>query len=370
MSDGHVNGVQTRGSKRRQQSDLEHETTSTSTASVLKDDNISSGIFEMHRTSKNRGSLRSRFSKRLARVEPEVTTNAISTDCVQAPPPKRSDRGQKAFSLPMIEDMNAEGKGYLSVTKNDSYLKKEYIVGTRKNTYDSANNTKINRDGRLCLRFSKRLAGFEPEVEPIPYSSDKVVQRVGKKLCTYQGKSISSSALSCVVHNSSQQHSGHTEEPDLNRYLLNNSTSENGIDFHQSHGFGCNAGNTRRKTKHKNDETKGLVEAELEAVSNSVLEGKSSLPTTSHDIPSENVGGSYNDRETQQQTPIWNSWSDPCLEFAFKTLTDQISIEDDLQIQSYFQQIKKPSEKDDSTNNTRLGFPEYNPSHGCTSKIL
>ncbi|KAL6979608.1 hypothetical protein U1Q18_021263, partial [Sarracenia purpurea var. burkii] len=42
--------------------------------------------------------------------------------------------------------------------------------------------------------------------------------------------------------------------------------------------------------------------------------------------------------ESQLLYPFEDSWSDPCLEFAFKTLTGEIPIEDNFAIQGYFQQ--------------------------------
>uniref|UniRef100_A0A5B7ALZ0 Putative methyl-CpG-binding domain-containing protein 13 isoform X1 n=1 Tax=Davidia involucrata TaxID=16924 RepID=A0A5B7ALZ0_DAVIN len=42
--------------------------------------------------------------------------------------------------------------------------------------------------------------------------------------------------------------------------------------------------------------------------------------------------------ESQLFSPFGDSWSDPCLEFAFKTLTGAIPVEDNLSIQGYFQQ--------------------------------
>lgn len=53
-----------------------------------------------------------------------------------------------------------------------------------------------------------------------------------------------------------------------------------------------------------------------------------------------------------------DSWSDPCLEFAFKTLTGTIPVDENLAIQDYFQHQLDPSstQKDDS-----LALPDFGP---------
>ncbi|GAV68931.1 MBD domain-containing protein [Cephalotus follicularis] len=58
-------------------------------------------------------------------------------------------------------------------------------------------------------------------------------------------------------------------------------------------------------------------------------------------------------------SPFGDYWSDPCLEFAFKTLTDAIPLEDNLGIQGYFQQQINPSyaQRDASLPLSDFGMP-------------
>ncbi|KAJ9706589.1 hypothetical protein PVL29_001855 [Vitis rotundifolia] len=53
--------------------------------------------------------------------------------------------------------------------------------------------------------------------------------------------------------------------------------------------------------------------------------------------------------------PFVDVWSDPCLEFAFKTLTGAIPIEDNLEIEGYFQQQIDSSH----TQNSSLTLPDF-----------
>ncbi|RVW16401.1 Methyl-CpG-binding domain-containing protein 13 [Vitis vinifera] len=53
--------------------------------------------------------------------------------------------------------------------------------------------------------------------------------------------------------------------------------------------------------------------------------------------------------------PFMDVWSDPCLEFAFKTLTGAIPIEDNLEIEGYFQQQIDSSH----TQNSSLTLPDF-----------
>ncbi|CAM9002392.1 unnamed protein product [Rhodiola kirilowii] len=364
MSDGHVNSVQTRGSKRRQQSDLNNSCTSTSPDIVLKADNTLYGEFEMHcgnTTSINRGSSAPprRFSKRLARLEPETATNSSSNDHFLPPTAKRSARDQKTLALIKVDNMDVRDTGYESppVTEVDPILKEENTVSIRKKSSNSSHNTENKRESHLSRRFSNRLAGLEPKLGDIEDFSGKSVRGVGKRSCTDQTLSVSASVLTSVVLQACQQSNVH-------RGLLDKSNSERGLEFHQSNSLGGNAaGNNESKTgqEMKSGEThchsKRLGGNEPEVILDSAGEAKSKLPNQF--ILPETVGSSK-DQETSQQKPIWHSWSDPCLEFAFKTLTGEISIEDDLQIQTYFQQIKKPVQKDGDANGS-LVTPDFLP---------
>ncbi|XP_057477927.1 uncharacterized protein LOC130765512 [Actinidia eriantha] len=65
--------------------------------------------------------------------------------------------------------------------------------------------------------------------------------------------------------------------------------------------------------------------------------------------------------ETPLLYPFDDSWSDPCLEFAFKTLTGAIPIEDNIAIQGYFQQQVDTSnpQTDGCLSLPEIGLPNF-----------
>ncbi|KAH9721833.1 hypothetical protein KPL70_006528 [Citrus sinensis] len=62
--------------------------------------------------------------------------------------------------------------------------------------------------------------------------------------------------------------------------------------------------------------------------------------------------------DSQVLLPYGDSWSDPCLEFAFKTLTGAIPVDENLAIQDYFQHQLDPS---DTQKDNSLAMPEFGP---------
>ncbi|KAF8412295.1 hypothetical protein HHK36_000256 [Tetracentron sinense] len=65
--------------------------------------------------------------------------------------------------------------------------------------------------------------------------------------------------------------------------------------------------------------------------------------------------------------PFGDSWSDPCLEFAFKTLTGAIPVEDNLAIQDYFQKQLSTSQ---TPKDNGLALPDFGLDSFCQTDSL
>ncbi|KAK7399237.1 hypothetical protein VNO78_10416 [Psophocarpus tetragonolobus] len=70
----------------------------------------------------------------------------------------------------------------------------------------------------------------------------------------------------------------------------------------------------------------------------------------------------HDNSESQYCAPFMNSWSDPCLEFAFKTLTGVIPVEDNLTLQGSFQEPANYLERRDGSMLPDFGTSSFSQS--------
>ncbi|KAL2342781.1 hypothetical protein Fmac_004066 [Flemingia macrophylla] len=166
------------------------------------------------------------------------------------------------------------------------------VTGSRqKNSQVRSNKPKRKKDVKVPMRLSKRLAGLEPEVLPV----ERALEYSTRKSCK--------------------------EEPTVD------ATSTNGVPAALTNGV-----SDHHDAK---EETKVALPAS-DSLKTEVLRESSNQSEKSHDastgheeqiqkVEAENIG----DRRSEQQLPLpfGGSWSDPCLEFAFKTLTGALPVD-------------------------------------------
>lgn len=191
-------------------------------------------------------------------------------------------------------------------------IKKSSSRRTQVNLKKSKNKKELNEPPRS----SKRLAGFEPQMAANLISSERALQNAS-------GKSRESEATPPVVlaDGASQQlQAGLDMEPAAHHASTNINTPVLGEPSNKS-------------------------EKPLE--SQVVSKEPPQMPQTEIMI------------EPQFSFPFGDSWLDPCLEFAFKTLTGAIPVEDNLAIQASFQEQLDISQtqRDSSLALPDFGFP-------------
>ncbi|XP_019423586.1 PREDICTED: methyl-CpG-binding domain-containing protein 13-like isoform X3 [Lupinus angustifolius] len=176
------------------------------------------------------------------------------------------------------------------------------VTGSRnKKPQVRSNKSKNKKELIVPMRVSKRLAGLEPEVRP----SERAVEYVSRKLCK--------------------------EEP----IATATATLTNGASDH------LDAGEKTKLTPHASDRLKTEVLGESS--------NKREKPLDAQTVPNEqlqkgeleNIGDERSeqlkkveaenicDERSESQLPLLfgDPWSDPCLEFAFKTLTGALPVE-------------------------------------------
>ncbi|XP_022159862.1 uncharacterized protein LOC111026151 isoform X2 [Momordica charantia] len=90
-------------------------------------------------------------------------------------------------------------------------------------------------------------------------------------------------------------------------------------------------------------------------------EGRNENRMVLHDQHQKLQTKDYTTSETPLAFPFGDAWADPCLDFAFKTLTGAIPIEDSLGIQSYFEERldSSRSQRDGSAALPDFGSPSF-----------
>ncbi|XP_057978768.1 uncharacterized protein LOC131165095 isoform X2 [Malania oleifera] len=218
---------------------------------------------------------------------------------------------------------NADGFGTKAFTENgpDStpvadVFEEKTVKCNNKGTRNKKREFK-NKELNIPRRSSKRLAELKPGLAANLGSGRQAVQIGGKK----SGESEATPAVG-LADDASQQ-------------LEAVPGAELGHDTHESKEdplFQLEPSNQTRKS----DEDKAVLQEQ------------------SGELDS----GNKNDEkpETQQYFSLVDSWSDPCLEFAFKTLTGAIPVEDNLSIQGYFEQQLDASHSKNNGGSTLADF--------------
>ncbi|KAA8521130.1 hypothetical protein F0562_011717 [Nyssa sinensis] len=184
------------------------------------------------------------------------------------------------------------------------------------NGMEKLSNGTAQTDSRKCknekafslpCRSSKRLAGLNPELVANSGLSERALRAATRKSGESEANPSLGLALDGVADSALQQ-----------------------LDAEPETEFSHHAS--------------GDIEAPLDVEPSN----KSENSLGAQDLPVEQPGRWETEKkdenpESQLLSPFGDSWSDPCLEFAFKTLTGEIQVEDYLPIQDNFQQPFGPS---------------------------
>lgn len=215
--------------------------------------------------------------------------------------------------LPIADTVN--NKPILKPAAAADMLQKENSLengSCSRKTRAISNKSKKAKGLQLPHRTSKRLAGAEPELLAKPMSSERALRKAMAKSC----RSNSIQAVD-LAHEASQQFEADQEKKVANDPIINPSLYEES----------SNKIEKSVKDQAVSEEKPQKLEIEKAAVENP---------------------------QSQFSFPFLDTWSDPCLDFAFKTLTGEIPIEDDL-FQGYFQ------ENLDTSHNQKesLALPDF-----------
>ncbi|XP_040990229.1 uncharacterized protein LOC121237527 isoform X1 [Juglans microcarpa x Juglans regia] len=198
-------------------------------------------------------------------------------------------------------------------------------------TQDSLKKSKNKTDLNLPRRSSKRLSGLEPEMVANSQFSERAIQNARSK------SSESEATLPVVLADGAS------------RQL------EDGLDMELAHRVSNNIntpiliGESSNKSEKPLEVQVGPKE-QLPLGVQSVHKEQPHFPETEIIMP-----------EPQLAFPFGDSWPDPCLEFAFKTLTGLIPVEDNLAVQGSFQEELDIShtQRDSSLALPDFGLPSF-----------
>ncbi|CAL0312674.1 unnamed protein product [Lupinus luteus] len=166
-------------------------------------------------------------------------------------------------------------------TKKKSF---DNVTGSRdRKPQIRSNRFKNKKELAVPMRLSKRLAGLEPEVRP----SERAVEYVSRKLFK--------------------------EEPIATATLTNGASDP------------LDAGEETKRAPHACDRLKTEVQGESSNKSEKSLDAQTVPYEQLQKVEAENIC----DERSEPQLPLMfgNTWSDPCLEFAFKTLTGALPVD-------------------------------------------
>ncbi|KAK2664635.1 hypothetical protein Ddye_003209 [Dipteronia dyeriana] len=199
---------------------------------------------------------------------------------------------------------------------------------TRINSIKSKNKQELN----LPRRSSKRLSGFEPELVSNVMFNEQSCGNVTRN-------SSRCEATTGLADGVSQQ--------------LGDLHETTGVAHDDSTGIKCQS-HGESSNKNKRDlEVQTVFEGEPQKLENEKMDtGKP------EDQPQNLETEKMNNENAESQFfPFGNSWPDPCLEFAYKTLTGAIPVEDDLTFQDYIQ--NQHVHIDGASGLSDLGMPSY-----------
>ncbi|KAG6685096.1 hypothetical protein I3842_12G094700 [Carya illinoinensis] len=200
---------------------------------------------------------------------------------------------------------------------------------TRK-TQDSLKKSKNQKDLNLTRRSSKRLAGLEPEMVANSRFSEQAIQNAMNK------SSESEATLPVVLADGAS------------RQL------EDGLDMELAHHVSNNI-NTPILLGVSSNKSERPLEIQVGPKEQLPL-GVQSVPKEQPHFPETAIMP-----EPQLAFPFGDSWPDPCLEFAFKTLTGVIPVEDNLAVQGSFHEELDISHthRDSSLALPDFGLPSF-----------
>ncbi|XP_052209102.1 uncharacterized protein LOC127812655 isoform X2 [Diospyros lotus] len=225
---------------------------------------------------------------------------------------KRVCAGNGTFSSPLAQILREENLEEIGLEKNSS----------RKPLADSG-KSKNKKELKLPCRSSKRLAGHKPEMVANWGLSEHAIRAAVRNSGENDAKP-SQGALDNIAHSSPQQCLTIPERQIADDALIG---------------------------------TEAKLDGEMSNRSKKRLEDQVVMDNPLVRQETENKDGE--NIESQSCYPFGVSWSDPCLEFAFKTLTGEINIEDDPMFQGHFhQQVNSShSQGDTCLGVTEVGLP-------------
>ncbi|ONI07006.1 hypothetical protein PRUPE_5G094800 [Prunus persica] len=228
--------------------------------------------------------------------------------------------------LPIADTVDNEPilKPAADVLQKENSLESEMEKSCSRNT--RVNKSKKNKEIKLPHRSSKRLAGVEPELLPNSMSSERALRNA-------TGRSSKSKAIQAV--NSADEASQLPEAGPETKFA----------------NYPCTTTIDTSIPEQSSNKSENFLEDQA------IPQEKSQKFETEK--------AAIENPEAQFSFPFMDSWSDPCLDFAFKTLTGAIPIEDDL-FQGYFQ------EKIETSHNHRdsLALPDFGSPSFFQSDIL
>lgn len=183
----------------------------------------------------------------------------------------------------------------VEILQNENALEGGIKKSSNRRTQVNLKKSKNKKELNVPPRSSERLAGFEPEMAANSISRERALQNASRPSC--ESEATPPAVLADGV---SQQ-------------------LEAGVDLERAAHHASNNINTPVLGESSNKNEKPL-EAQV------VPKEPPQMPQTEIMI------------EPQFSFPFGDSWLDPCLEFAFKTLTGAIPVEDNLAIQGSFQE--------------------------------
>ncbi|KAK7358649.1 hypothetical protein VNO77_00587 [Canavalia gladiata] len=169
-------------------------------------------------------------------------------------------------------------------TSRDRQNLLDTIAGSKdRNSQVCSNKPKRKKELKVPMRLSKRLAGLEPEVPP----SERALEYSTRKSCKEE------STATAILTNGVSDHLNTEEET--------------------------------KQTLQASDSLKTEVLRESSDKSEKSCDTQTVHKEHLQKVEAENIGDDRS--EPQLPLPFGDSWSDPCLEFAFKTLTGALPVD-------------------------------------------
>ncbi|ESR53823.1 hypothetical protein CICLE_v10018609mg [Citrus x clementina] len=274
-------------------------------------------------------------------------------------------------SLPDSDPVSTTADILTEKKLQETKVEKSNNKKTRINLKKSKNKQQLN----LSRRSSKRLAGLEPELVSNSISGEQAWGNATVESCKSEAPTCEKTDPHGLPDGVSQQsEAGH--ETMLAQHDLPNGVSQQVEAGHETMLAQHDLPNGVSQQVEAGHETM-LAQHDLpNGVSQQVEAGHETMLAQAQTVPEEPSQKLENEKPEEQPQklesermdienpdsqvllPYGDSWSDPCLEFAFKTLTGAIPVDENLAIQDYFQHQLDPS---DTQKDNSLAMPEFGP---------